>query len=175
ARELLSARRPRSPDRCLRRVLQPPALSREHQQSNPGRRLLRARPNHPARKRKDQTQNHPKSSVASSPTSRITSNQDAPDHLLDQAASCLKISDDGQSLSLFFSSARRCAGSLRTRYLLMAQSGRVSSSEECPLSGVKARVVIRLDADSNCRNPSQVATFSFQITLVIRDLPALAP
>src|SRR5271156_2800196 len=95
ARELLSARRPRSPDQCVRRVLQPPALSREHRQSYPGRRLLRTRSNHPAGKRKDQTKNHQKSSVASQQASRITSIQDAPDSLLDQAASCLKISDDG--------------------------------------------------------------------------------
>ena len=73
ARELLSARRSRSSDRCIRRVLQPPALSREHRQSHPGRRLLRARSNHPAGKRKDQTQDHPKPSVASPQTSRVTS------------------------------------------------------------------------------------------------------
>src|SRR5208282_6679684 len=97
ARELLSARRPRSPDQCVRRVLQPPALSREHRQSYPGRRLLRTWSNHPAGKRKDQTKNHQKSSVASQQASRITSIQDAPDSLLDQAASCLKISDDGHT------------------------------------------------------------------------------
>src|SRR5271170_3146462 len=100
ARELLSARRPRSPDQCVRRVLQPPALSREHRQSYPGRRLLRTWSNHPAGKRKDQTQNHPKPSVASQQASRITSIQDGPDSLLDQAASCLKISDDGQRLQI---------------------------------------------------------------------------
>ena len=50
-----------------------PALSREHRQSHPGRRLLRARSNHPAGKRKDQTQDHPKPSVASPQTSRVTS------------------------------------------------------------------------------------------------------
>ena len=74
-------------DRCIRRGLQPPALPREHRQSHPGRRLLRARSNYPAGTRKDQTQNHPKPPVASPQPSRITSNQDAPDHLLDQAAS----------------------------------------------------------------------------------------
>src|SRR5271168_2969462 len=84
-----------STPQCVRRVLQPPALSREHRQSYPGRRLLRTWSNHPAGKRKDQTQNHPKPSVASQQASRITSIQDAPDSLLDQAASCLKISDDG--------------------------------------------------------------------------------
>jgi hypothetical protein len=36
-------------------------------------RLLRARSNHPAGKRKDQTQDHPKPSVASPQTSRVTS------------------------------------------------------------------------------------------------------
>src|SRR5690242_586600 len=54
-------------------VLQPPALSREHRQSHPSRRLLRARSSHPAGKRKDQTQDHPKPSVASPQTSRVTS------------------------------------------------------------------------------------------------------
>src|SRR5436190_3084576 len=73
ARELLSARRSRSSDRCIRRVLQPPALSREHRQSHPGRRLLRARSNRPTGKRKNQTQDHPKPSVASPQTSRVTS------------------------------------------------------------------------------------------------------
>ena len=73
ARELLSARRSRSSDRCIRRVLQPPALSRKPRQPHPGRRLLRARSNHPAGKRKDQTQDHPKPSVASPQTSRVTS------------------------------------------------------------------------------------------------------
>src|SRR4026208_2549043 len=73
ARELLSARRSRSSDQCIRRVLQPPALSREHRQSHPSRRLLRARSSHPAGKRKDQTQDHPKPSVASPQTSRVTS------------------------------------------------------------------------------------------------------
>ena len=48
-------------------------LSREHRQSHPGRRLLRAQSNHPAGKRKDQTQDHPKPSVASPQTSRVTS------------------------------------------------------------------------------------------------------
>ena len=37
-----------------------------------------------------------KPSVASPQTSRVTSNQDAPDHLLNQVAPCHKISDDGQ-------------------------------------------------------------------------------
>src|SRR6476659_7535129 len=73
ARELLSARRSRSSKQCIRRVLQPPALSREHRQSHPGRRLLRARSNDPTAKRKDQTQDHPKPSVASPQTSRVTS------------------------------------------------------------------------------------------------------
>ena len=55
AGELLPARRSRSPDRGLRRRLQSPALSREHRQSDPGRRLLRPGPHHPDRTRKDQT------------------------------------------------------------------------------------------------------------------------
>ena len=48
ARKLLPARRPRSPDRSLRRQLQSPALPREHRQPDTGRRLLRTRPDHPA-------------------------------------------------------------------------------------------------------------------------------
>src|SRR5271154_79749 len=115
ARELLSARRPRSPDQCVRRVLQPPALSREHRQSYPGRRLLRTWSNHPAGKRKDQTQNHPKPSVASQQASRITSIQDGPDSLLDQAASCLKISDDGQVERLLNRDQYALLGDLLTR------------------------------------------------------------
>ena len=59
AGELLSARRTRGSDRSLRRPLQSSALPREHRQSDAGRRLLRAWSNHPAGKRKDQTQNHP--------------------------------------------------------------------------------------------------------------------
>jgi len=39
--KLLPARRPRGPDRHLRRALQPPALSREPRQCNVSRRLLR--------------------------------------------------------------------------------------------------------------------------------------
>ena len=58
AGKLLPARRSRSPDRGLRRRLQPPPLPREHRQSHPGRRLLRARSNHPGRTRKDQTTDH---------------------------------------------------------------------------------------------------------------------
>src|SRR4051812_48960213 len=45
-------------------------------------RFLRTRPNHPAGKRKDQTQNYPKSSIATSQTSRVTSNPDEPQPLL---------------------------------------------------------------------------------------------
>src|ERR1700736_3046927 len=73
ARELLSARRSRSSDRCIRRVLAPPALSREHRQSHPGRRLLRARSNHPACLRKDLSQDHPKLQMLSPQTKGVTS------------------------------------------------------------------------------------------------------
>src|SRR5437773_4479373 len=58
AGKLLPARRPRNPNRGLRRRLQPPPLPREHRQSHPGRRLLRTRPNHPGRTRKDQATDH---------------------------------------------------------------------------------------------------------------------
>ena len=44
---------------------------------------------------RDQTQDHPKPSVASPQTSRVTSTMMRQNSLLVQAASCLKISDDG--------------------------------------------------------------------------------
>src|SRR4029077_3558002 len=53
--------------------LQPPPLSREHQQSNPGRRLLRTPPDHPAPERKDQTPDHRPSPLAAPTASRVTS------------------------------------------------------------------------------------------------------
>src|SRR5438876_7674846 len=58
AGKLLPTRRSRNPNRGLRRRLQPPPLPREHRQSHPGRRLLRTRPNHPGRTRKDQATDH---------------------------------------------------------------------------------------------------------------------
>ena len=69
--KLLPAWRPGSQHRQVRRSLQPPTLSRELEQSNAGRRLLRARPNHPGGKRKDQTQHNPKTSLAASKESRL--------------------------------------------------------------------------------------------------------
>jgi len=48
--KLLPARRSRNPDRSLRRRLQPPPMPREHRQSHPGRRLLRAGSRHPGRR-----------------------------------------------------------------------------------------------------------------------------
>src|SRR4029077_11134255 len=65
AGELLSARSARGSARSLRRPLKSTALPREHRQSDAGRRLLRTRSNHPAGKRKDQTQNHPTPTLAS--------------------------------------------------------------------------------------------------------------
>src|SRR5580765_1502113 len=56
-------------------------------------------PNHPAEKRKDQTKNYPNTSIDTPQTSRLTSNPDEPEPLLNQAASCLKISDDGDQAS----------------------------------------------------------------------------
>ena len=70
--EALDDRSPR-PDRVWNRIPDDVRISREHRQSHPGRRLLRAQSNHPAGKRKDQTQDHPKPSVASPQTSRVTS------------------------------------------------------------------------------------------------------
>ena len=63
----------RSPDRGLRGRLQPPPLSREHRQSNPGRRLLRTRPDNPAAKRKDQTPDHHTTPLAAPTASRVMS------------------------------------------------------------------------------------------------------
>ena len=57
--------------RRLRRPLQSPALPREHRQSDAGRRLLRTWANHPAGKRKDQTEHNPKTSLAAPKESRI--------------------------------------------------------------------------------------------------------
>src|SRR4051794_8315857 len=75
AGELLSARRARGSDRSLRRPLQSPALPREHRQSDASRCLLRARSNHPAGKRKDQTQNHPTPTLASQNSRSLKSNR----------------------------------------------------------------------------------------------------
>ena len=47
--------------------------------------------------------------------------------------------------------------------------------EQFMLAIEKVRIGIRLDADSNCRNQPQVATFSIQITFVTSEVPALAP
>jgi putative transposase len=69
----LSARRSRSPDRSLRRRLQPPPLPREHRQSHPGRRLLRAGAYHPGRKRKDQTTDHRQPTPAAPAAGRLKS------------------------------------------------------------------------------------------------------
>src|ERR1700737_3231567 len=71
ARELLPAGRSRNPDRGLRRRLQSPAISREHQQPDARRRLLRARPDHSDRKGKDQTTDNRQSPLAAPPASRI--------------------------------------------------------------------------------------------------------
>ena len=75
AGELLFARPARGSDRSLRRPLQSPALPREHRQSDAGRRLLRTRSNHPAGKRKDQTQNHPTPTLASQNSRSLKSNR----------------------------------------------------------------------------------------------------
>ena len=48
-------------------------LPREHRQSHPGRRLLRTRPDHPHRTRKDQTTDHRQPPLAASSAGRITS------------------------------------------------------------------------------------------------------
>ena len=60
---------------AFRRPLQSPALPREHRQSDAGRCLLRTRSNHPAGKRKDQTQNHPTPTLASQNSRSLKSNR----------------------------------------------------------------------------------------------------
>ena len=69
--ELLPAWRSRSLHRQVRRLLQPPPLSREPEKPHAGRCLLRARPNHPDETRKDQTRHHPKPPLAASKESRL--------------------------------------------------------------------------------------------------------
>ena len=64
--ELLPAGRSRSPDRGLRRALQPRALSREPRQSHARRRLLPTRPNHPVATRKDQAKDDRTAALAAS-------------------------------------------------------------------------------------------------------------
>jgi putative transposase len=71
--KLLPARRPRSPDRGVRRRLQPPPIPREHRQPHPGRRLLRPGPDHPGRTRKDQTTDHCQPPPAAPAAGRLTS------------------------------------------------------------------------------------------------------
>ena len=73
AGELLPAGRSRTPDRGLRRATIITPLSREPRQSHARRRLLRTRPDHPARTRKDQTPDNRKPPLAASSASRITS------------------------------------------------------------------------------------------------------
>src|SRR5215469_9978826 len=55
------------------RRLQPLPISREHQQSHPRRRLLRARLGYPGRATKDQTTGHCQPSTAAPPAGRLTS------------------------------------------------------------------------------------------------------
>lgn len=64
ARKLLSARRPRRPDRGVRRALQSPALPREPGQCDARRRLLRTSRCHHKTARKDQTADHRISALA---------------------------------------------------------------------------------------------------------------
>ena len=99
AGELLSAGRSGRPDRGLCGRLQSPPLSREHQQFNSGRRLLRARPDNPAAERKDQTPDDRPTPLAASQASRITSPTRRARASLNYPARCPKISDDGHTRS----------------------------------------------------------------------------
>src|ERR1044071_7162490 len=94
--ELLLARRPRSPDRRLRRRLQPLPLPREHRQSHPGGRVLRTRSSHPGRTRKDQTSDYRQSPPAAPVAGSLKYQSDAPEPPLLYPARCLKNPDDGQ-------------------------------------------------------------------------------
>ena len=71
AGELLSAGRSRSPDRGLRRSLQPPALPREPEQRHARRRLFRTRQSHSIPTKKDQTKDARNATLASQTTRRI--------------------------------------------------------------------------------------------------------
>src|ERR1051325_4057752 len=93
--ELLLARRPRSPDRRLRRRLQPLPLPREHRQSHPGGRVLRTRSSHPGRTRKDQTSDYRQSPPAAPVAGSLKYQSDAPEPPLLYPARCLKNPDDG--------------------------------------------------------------------------------
>jgi putative transposase len=73
AGKLLPARRPRSPDRGLRRALQPPALPREPEQRDARRRLLRQGAGHHQTARKDQATDHRISALATPQARRLTS------------------------------------------------------------------------------------------------------
>src|SRR5215210_6880055 len=77
------------------RALQSSPLSREPRQPHPGRRLLRTRPDHPPRTRKDQTTDHRQPPLAASRPSRLTSKPEEPEPPFQKPAPCLKLSDDG--------------------------------------------------------------------------------
>ena len=79
AGELLPPRRSRTPDRCVRRVLQQSALPREPEQRHTCRRLLRARQSHSQRKGKDQETDNPTTPLATSKTSRIINHTNEPE------------------------------------------------------------------------------------------------
>src|SRR6478752_4151779 len=70
--KLLPAWRSRSLHRQVRRLLQPPTLSREPEKPHARRCLLWTRANHPDETRKDQTRHHPKPPLAASKESRLT-------------------------------------------------------------------------------------------------------
>ena len=73
AGELLPARRPRGPDRGVRRALQPKSLPREPEQRDARRRLLRQGSGHHQTARKDQATDHRTSALATQQARRITS------------------------------------------------------------------------------------------------------
>src|SRR5215210_586977 len=83
------------------RALQSSPLSREPRQPHPGRRLLRTRPDHPPRTRKDQTTDHRQPPLAASRPSRLTSKPEEPEPPFQKPAPCLKLSDDGQVNALW--------------------------------------------------------------------------
>ena len=97
ARELLPARRSRSPDRALRRALQSQALPRKPTEPDAGRRLLRQRPNHPSGTRKDQTRHHQTATIATSVESRLNSNPNEPEPPSLNSSDCPKAFEDGHT------------------------------------------------------------------------------
>ena len=79
AGKLLPPRRPRTPNRGLRRVLQQPTLPREPEQRHTRRRLLRPRQSNSEGKSEDQGTDNPPTALATSKTSGIINYTNEPE------------------------------------------------------------------------------------------------